>query len=70
MYLNFDFEFTYFAIFFSAKNRWVIYNDAVNLDYDASMVPAEWYGWLHYKTDYIPTAVRISNSGNFFLIFI
>ena len=24
------------------------------MDYDASMVPAEWYGWLHYKTDKTP----------------
>lgn len=25
------------------------------MDYDASQVTAEWYGWLHYKTDYLPT---------------
>ena len=24
------------------------------MDYDATMVPAEWYGWLHYKTDKTP----------------
>lgn len=24
------------------------------MEYDASQVPAEWYGWLHFKTDYLP----------------
>lgn len=24
------------------------------LDYDGSQVPAEWFGWLHYKTDLTP----------------
>ncbi|KAK1120234.1 hypothetical protein K0M31_012601 [Melipona bicolor] len=38
-----------------SRNRWVIYSEKVNLDYDGSQVPAEWYGWLHYKTDLIPT---------------
>lgn len=30
--------------------RWVIYKDKV----DPSLVPAEWHGWLHYRTDAIP----------------
>ena len=34
--------------------RWVIYNPKHNVDYDGSMVPAEWFGWLHYKTDKTP----------------
>ncbi|KAF3427126.1 hypothetical protein E2986_13282 [Frieseomelitta varia] len=38
-----------------SRNRWVIYSEKVYLDYDGSQVPAEWYGWLHYKTDLIPT---------------
>lgn len=24
------------------------------MEYDGSQVPAEWYGWLHYKTDLTP----------------
>lgn len=24
------------------------------MDYDASQVPPEWFGWLHYKTDLLP----------------
>lgn len=24
------------------------------LNYDGSQVPAEWFGWLHYKTDLTP----------------
>lgn len=27
----------------------------LGMDYDGSQVSAEWYGWLHYKTDYLPT---------------
>ena len=34
--------------------RWVVYNKKVHLNYDGSMVPAEWFGWLHYKTDKNP----------------
>uniref|UniRef100_A0A8J2RMF4 NADH dehydrogenase [ubiquinone] 1 alpha subcomplex subunit 12 n=1 Tax=Daphnia galeata TaxID=27404 RepID=A0A8J2RMF4_9CRUS len=41
--------------YFVGRNRWVIYNDNVYMDYDGSQVPAEWYGWLHYKTDLPPT---------------
>ena len=40
---------------FPGRNRWVEYNPKHNLEYDGSMVPAEWFGWLHYKTDLPPT---------------
>lgn len=40
--------------FFYGRNRWCEYAHHYNLDYDASQVPAEWYGWLHYKTDLTP----------------
>lgn len=40
--------------YFYGRNRWIIYNPKHGVDYDASMVPAEWYGWLHYKTDKTP----------------
>ena len=36
------------------NHRWVIYNPKHGVDYDASMVPATWFGWLHYKTDKTP----------------
>jgi len=32
------------------ERRWVIYNGAN----DASRVPAEWFGWLHYQFDEVP----------------
>lgn len=40
--------------YFVGRNRWVVYNEKFGLNYDGSMVPARWYGWLHYKTDYLP----------------
>lgn len=41
--------------YFLGKNRWVRYNPNVHLEYEGSMVPAEWFGWLHNKTDFPPT---------------
>ncbi|XP_014236496.1 probable NADH dehydrogenase [ubiquinone] 1 alpha subcomplex subunit 12 [Trichogramma pretiosum] len=41
-------------MYFYGRNRWVIYSPRVHMNYDASQVPAEWYGWLHYKTDLPP----------------
>ena len=32
------------------RKRWVMYNGVA----EASRVPAEWHGWLHYTTDVIP----------------
>merc|ERR1719471_1729604 len=32
-----------------------LYHLKHGVDYDGSMVPAEWFGWLHYKTDKPPT---------------
>ncbi|SJZ57057.1 NADH:ubiquinone oxidoreductase subunit [Enhydrobacter aerosaccus] len=34
------------------RKRWVIYNGVV----EASRVPADWHGWLHYTTDSPPPA--------------
>lgn len=31
-----------------------MYSRRYNHDYDASHIPVEWYGWMHYKTDYLP----------------
>lgn len=33
------------------KRRWVVYNGTV----EASRVPSEWHGWLHYTFDEPPT---------------
>lgn len=33
------------------ERRWVMYNGAP----EASMVPPEWHGWLHYQTDTVPS---------------
>ncbi|XP_059488859.1 probable NADH dehydrogenase [ubiquinone] 1 alpha subcomplex subunit 12 [Neocloeon triangulifer] len=41
-------------MYFYGRNRWVDYNEKLALDYDGSQVPAEWFGWLHYKTDIPP----------------
>ncbi|CAG0922098.1 unnamed protein product [Notodromas monacha] len=41
--------------YFFGRNRWVIYHPSVGVDYDGSMIPPDWYGWLHYKTDFAPT---------------
>ncbi|XP_065559104.1 probable NADH dehydrogenase [ubiquinone] 1 alpha subcomplex subunit 12 [Artemia franciscana] len=43
--------------YFVCRSRWVQYNEDVGLNYDGSQIPAEWYGWMHYKTD-IPPTVR------------
>lgn len=34
------------------KRRWVLYNGYA----DASKVPPEWFGWLHYSVEQAPTA--------------
>ena len=49
-----DTGFTKMNKFSMKTRRWVIYNPKHGVDYDASMVPATWFGWLHYKTDKTP----------------
>ena len=41
--------------YFYGRDRWVNYNKSVGTDYDGSMIPAEWFGWMHHKTDFPPT---------------
>lgn len=36
---------------YARERRWVIYKDTP----EASAVPPEWHGWLHYQTDEIPS---------------
>ena len=45
--------------YFYGRNRWVIYNKNTGVDYDGSMIPGEWFGWMHHKTDIPPTVVTI-----------
>lgn len=35
---------------YKRERRWVIYKG----EPEASMVPPEWHGWLHYQTDKVP----------------
>lgn len=37
--------------YFYGRNRWVQFAEHVRLEYDASQIPAEWYGWMHYKVN-------------------
>lgn len=41
--------------FFVGRSRWVEYAKYQNLEYNASQIPPEWFGWMHYKTDIPPT---------------
>ncbi|XP_066949657.1 probable NADH dehydrogenase [ubiquinone] 1 alpha subcomplex subunit 12 [Macrobrachium rosenbergii] len=43
------------------RNRWVVYHPKYGVDYDPSSVSAEWFGWLHHKTDQPPTKVPPKN---------
>jgi NADH dehydrogenase (ubiquinone) 1 alpha subcomplex subunit 12 len=35
--------------YFFGRNRWVEYTEWKNIEYDGSQIPAEWFGWMHYK---------------------
>ncbi|XP_058450143.1 probable NADH dehydrogenase [ubiquinone] 1 alpha subcomplex subunit 12 [Malaya genurostris] len=39
---------------FYGRNRWVEYAPHFYMEYDASQIPADWYGWMHYKSDLPP----------------
>ncbi len=41
---------------YKRERRWVMYKGAP----EASSVPAEWHGWLHYQTDAVPDAESAS----------
>ncbi|CAH0549445.1 unnamed protein product [Brassicogethes aeneus] len=41
--------------YFYGRNRWIEYAPYYALEYDGSQIPAEWFGWMHYKTDLIPS---------------
>merc|ERR1712098_35355 len=41
--------------YFFGRSRWVVFNPAVNVDYDGSMIPAAWHRWIHYIGDEAPT---------------
>lgn len=37
---------------YKRDRRWVTYNGAP----EATKIPPEWHGWMHYQTDVVPTA--------------
>uniref|UniRef100_A0A336MVB2 NADH dehydrogenase [ubiquinone] 1 alpha subcomplex subunit 12 n=1 Tax=Culicoides sonorensis TaxID=179676 RepID=A0A336MVB2_CULSO len=39
---------------FYGRNRWVEYAPHFHMEYDGSQIPADWFGWMHYKTDLPP----------------
>ncbi|XP_058825869.1 probable NADH dehydrogenase [ubiquinone] 1 alpha subcomplex subunit 12 [Topomyia yanbarensis] len=39
---------------FFGRNRWVEFAEYRGESYDASQIPAEWYGWMHNRTDLLP----------------
>lgn len=47
--------------YFYGRNRWVEYAPHVHMAYDASQIPAEWYGWMHYKVNANKTNVQIDS---------
>lgn len=34
---------------FYSRNRWVEYAPHFHMEYDGSQIPADWFGWMHYK---------------------
>ncbi|VEN41637.1 unnamed protein product [Callosobruchus maculatus] len=40
--------------YFLGRDRWIEYAPHYALEYDGSQVPAEWFGWLHHRTDLPP----------------
>ncbi|RZF42424.1 hypothetical protein LSTR_LSTR011562 [Laodelphax striatellus] len=41
--------------YFRGANRWVEYNPDVFLDYDPTMMDPEWHGYMHHRTEYVPS---------------
>lgn len=39
--------------YFYGRNRWVEYAPHIHMAYDASQIPPEWFGWMHYKVSKI-----------------
>lgn len=37
---------------YNHPRRWVVYNGEA----EPSRVPAEWHGWLHYQSDFVPSS--------------
>lgn len=35
--------------YFLSRSRWVEFAQHQNFEYDGSQIPAEWFGWMHYK---------------------
>lgn len=35
--------------YFYGRDRWVEYAPHYHMDFDASQIPPEWFGWMHHK---------------------
>lgn len=44
--------------YFVPRNRWVEFNEAKWLNYDASQIPPEWHRWMTHMTEYPPTVEK------------
>lgn len=44
--------------YFYGRNRWVEYAPHVHMAYDGSQIPAEWFGWMHYKVSKIHSTTQ------------
>ncbi|XP_068617721.1 probable NADH dehydrogenase [ubiquinone] 1 alpha subcomplex subunit 12 [Battus philenor] len=51
-YGNQYFENPYYML---GRSRWVEFNKNVKLEYDGTQITPEWFGWIHYRTDRLPT---------------
>ncbi|XP_075214020.1 putative NADH dehydrogenase [ubiquinone] 1 alpha subcomplex subunit 12 [Lycorma delicatula] len=40
--------------YFMGRSRWVEFNNNYKLEYDATHITPDWFGWMHYKTDLLP----------------
>ncbi|KAL4199478.1 hypothetical protein AMTRI_Chr03g145140 [Amborella trichopoda] len=53
----------YFQISGTTRHRWVEYGDKGR--YNASQVPPEWHGWLHFITDHTGDEMSVEHRENF-----
>lgn len=50
--------------YFYGRNRWVEYAPHIHMAYDGSQIPAEWFGWMHYKV----CTTENENHNNHFIV--
>lgn len=52
--------------YFYGRNRWVEYAPHVHMAYDGSQIPAEWFGWMHYKVSGNSEAIRSDSKQKYY----